>query len=75
MVLTNERFERSDTALRQAGFMTLVQSLGYADTLRFLTQLTPGHGDYLEWQKEIFGDADVDTLYEDARKYWEQSKD
>ena len=72
MVLTDQRFEHSDVALQETGFMVLMQSLGYADTLRFLNQLIPGQGDYLEWQENIFGDADVDEIYEEARKHWEQ---
>ncbi|MEA3345541.1 MAG: hypothetical protein U9Q78_04760 [Chloroflexota bacterium] len=52
--------------------MVLVQSLGYADTIRFLTQLSPGRGDYLEWQEQVFGDASVDEIYEQARKHWER---
>lgn len=71
MTLTDQRFARSEMALREAGFMVLVRSLGYADTLRFLTQLSPGQGDYLEWQDQIFGDAGVDEIYEQAREHWE----
>jgi len=74
MVLTDQWFARSEMALRETGFMTLVQSLGYADTLRFLVQLSPGQGDYLAWQEQIFGDAGVDEIYEHARKHWERLK-
>ena len=72
VVLTEQRFEHSDMALRETGFTVLTQHLGYADTLRFLNQLIPGQGDYLEWQNKIFGTADIDEVYEDARKHWEQ---
>jgi len=41
----------------------------------FLTQLSPGQGDYLEWQDQIFGDASVDEIYEQARKHWERLED
>ena len=75
MTLTDQRFARSEMALREAGFLALIQSLGYADTLRFLTQLSPGQGDYLEWQDQIFGDASVDEIYEQARKHWERLED
>ncbi len=70
MILTNQRFDHSDVALREIGFMVLVRSLGYADTLRFLNQLLPGQGDYLEWQDQIFGEASVDEIYEQAQKHW-----
>lgn len=72
MVLTDQRFEHSDVALQETGFMVLTQSLGYADTLRFLNQLIPGQGNYLEWQGKVFGNADVDEIYEKAQKHWEQ---
>ena len=70
MVLTDQRFEHSDVDLRETGFMVLTQSLGYADTLRFLNQLIPGQGNYLEWQEKIFGNASVDEIYKEAQKYW-----
>ncbi len=75
MTLTDQRFARSEMALREAGFLALIQSLGYADTLRFLTQLSPGQGDYLEWQDQIFEDASVDEIYKQARKHWERLED
>jgi hypothetical protein len=75
MALTDQKFARSDMALREIGFMVLLRSLGYADTLRFLIQLSPGQGDYLEWQEQIFGDASVDEIYEQARKHWERPGD
>jgi hypothetical protein len=71
MTLKDQRFARSEMALREAGFMVLIRSLGYGDALRFLTQLVPGHGDYLELQDQIFGDASVDEIYEQARDHWE----
>lgn len=55
--------------------MALIQSLGYADALRFLAQFNPGHGDYVKQQEQIFGDASVDEIYEQARKHWEQHAD
>ncbi len=61
--------------LRQAGFMALIKSLGYADTLRFLARFSPGQGDYVKWQEQIFGDASVDEIYEQARKHWERPQD
>jgi hypothetical protein len=75
MTLTDQRFARSEMALRETGFMILMRSLGYADTLRFLSQLSSGQGDYLEWQEQVFGDAGVDQIYEQARKHWERLED
>lgn len=75
MVLTDQRFDRSEKSIRETGFVALVQSLGYADALRFLAQISAGQGDYLEWQDQIFGDANVDEIYEQAREHWEGRKD
>ena len=70
MILADQRFARSEVSLREIGLMALTRSLGYADTLRFLTQFSPGKGDYLGWQEQIFGDASVDEIYEEAQKHW-----
>jgi len=74
MTLAEQRSTRSEVAVREAGYLALVQSLGYTDALRFIVQLSPGQGDYLEWQEQIFGDASVDEIYEQARKHWEDRK-
>ena len=72
MTVAEQRFTRSEMALRQTGYMALIQSLGYADAIRFLLQLSLGEGDYLEWQDRLFGDASVDELYEQAQKHWQR---
>lgn len=74
MALADHKFTRSEATLRQAGYTALIQSLGYADAIRFLVQLNPGAGDYLEWQDDIFGDASVDDLYEQAANHWQRAK-
>lgn len=71
MALTNERFERTEAAVREAGFQALVESLGYADAIRFVIQLGEGRGDSLTWQRQVFGEAPVDEIYEQAKKHWE----
>lgn len=69
MTTSQQRFARSEMALRQAGYLALVQSLGYADAIRFLSQINPGQGDYLEWQDQVLGNISVDKLYEQAQKH------
>jgi hypothetical protein len=71
MKLTTQRFDRSEMAVRETGFVALIQSLGYADAIRFHILLNPGQGDYLAWQEQVFCDASVDGIYEQARKHWE----
>jgi hypothetical protein len=75
MTLTTQRFDRSEMAVRETGFVALIQSLGYADAIRFLILLNPGQGDYLAWQEQVFGDASVDGIYEKARKHWESGEE
>ena len=75
MTVVEHQFARTEMALRQTGYMALIQSLGYADAIRFLLQLGPGQGDYLEWQHRLFGDASVDELYEQAQKHWQRSQE
>ena len=72
MILADQRFARSEATLRQTGYMALIRSLGYADAIRFLVQVNPGQGDYLEWQDRIFGDTSVDRLYEQAQEHWQR---
>ena len=74
-MLLDQQFARSDMALREMGYAALIQSLGYADALRFLVQTNPGQGSYLAWQEQLFGDASVDEIYEQARKHWERLDD
>ena len=75
MALIDEQFTRSDMVLREMGYAALIQSLGYADALRFLVQINPGQGSYLAWQEQLFGESSVDEIYEQARKHWESLDD
>ena len=75
MALADQRFDRTDTAVREKGIIALIRSLGYTDALRFVVQMSPGQGDYLKWQEQAFGDGDVDDLYEQARRHWERRQD
>jgi len=74
MIVAEQQFARSEIALRQTGYMALIQSLGCADAIRFLMQLSRGEGDYLEWQDRLFGDAGVDELYDQAQEHWQRSQ-
>ena len=64
----------TDIELREIGITLLVEHLGYAETLRFLSQLSPGQGDYLAWRERLFADATVDELFERAREHFDKSK-
>jgi hypothetical protein len=72
MILTDQQFARSETALRQSGYMALIDALGYADAIRFLAQISTGQGAYLEWQDRILADVSVDKLYKQAERHWQR---
>ena len=74
-MLTEQRFTRSEKLVWETGFMALIKSLGYADALRFLAQIVSGQGDYLEWQEQVFGEAGVAEIYEQAQKHWQKRSD
>ena len=66
-------FKYSDLELRQVGIEVLLEKLGYAETLRFLSQMSSGHGDYLQWREQMFGDANVEELFDKAKEHFEHS--
>jgi hypothetical protein len=74
-MLTEQRFARSEKSVWEIGLLALIQSLGYTDALRFLAQIVPGQGDYLEWQDRVFGQESVDELYDQAQKHWKAQKE
>ena len=73
-MLTEQQFTRSEKLVWETGFAALTNSLGYADALGFLAQISSGQGDYLEWQDQVFGEASVDEIYEQAKKHWEKAE-
>jgi hypothetical protein len=66
----DQKLARSEADLRQAGYTALIETLGVADAIRFLIQISPGEGDYLEWQDRILGEVGVDQLYDQAEERW-----
>jgi hypothetical protein len=72
MSLENQQFVRTEADVREAGYTALIESLGYADAIRFLVQISPGQGDYLALQERIFGEMNVDELYERAEAHWKK---
>lgn len=62
-------FKYTDMELRQVGIEALLQTLGYAETMRFLSQVGSGEGDYLRWREQLFAGATVDEIFDKARNY------
>lgn len=75
MVLTDQQFARSETVVRQTGYLALIEKLGYADAVRFIVQISLGQGDYLEWQERIFAGMGVDELFDEAQQHWRRKKE
>jgi|GEM_PF-1098630 len=75
MVLTDQKFKHREQDLREIGLRALIEKLGYADTLRFLSQMGLGGGDSVAWQQELFGDQSVEQIYEQAAEYWQHRQE
>jgi len=61
--------------LRQVGIALLLRNLGYADTLRFLSQISPGQGDYLHWREQLFAEATVDEIFDEAQEHLDNNRE
>jgi hypothetical protein len=48
--------------LRQEGWKALTERLGISGAMRFLMQYDPGHGDYTEERRALFGDLSLDDV-------------
>ncbi len=54
--------------LRQEGWKALTERLGVSGAMRFLMQYDPGHGDYTEERRALFGDLSLDDVLADIRR-------
>ena len=72
---TIQGFKYTDMELRQVGVEALLQELGYAETLRFLSQISAGQGDYLGWRKRMFAGMTVDDVFDEAKEHFEPRRD
>jgi hypothetical protein len=64
----------TDIELRRVGIETLLHKLGHADTLGFLSQISAGQGDYLEWREQMFAGAAVEEMFERAKSISTEAK-
>jgi hypothetical protein len=53
--------------LRQEGWKALTERLGISGAMRFLMQYDPGHGDYTEERRALFGDLSLDDVVAEMR--------
>jgi len=64
-----QAFKYTDLALMQAGIEALLQKLGYAETMRFLSQMGSGQSDYMRWREQVFAGMTVDEILEQAKEH------
>ena len=53
--------------LRREGWKALTERLGVAGAIRFLMQYDPGHGDYTEERRQLFGDLTLNGALDEIR--------
>jgi len=73
-VTTTHTSKFTDMELRQVGIALLLENLGYAETLRFLSQLSPGQGDYLLWRNQLFAESSIDDIFERAKEHFDEGR-
>jgi hypothetical protein len=69
---SSARPSRSLYELRQEGWKALTERLGVSGAMRFLMQYDPGHGDYTEERRALFGDLSLDDVLAEIRQGDEQ---
>ena len=58
----------SSYEIRAEGWRALTERLGVSGAIRFLMEYDPGHGDYVEERRELFGDLTMDEVIARARQ-------
>jgi hypothetical protein len=58
----------------QEAIRVLVQELGPADAVRFVTQFTTGYGNYTEEREELFAGMTLDDIVSEIKRVKERTK-
>ena len=61
----------SDIELRKRALVLLNETLGAANTIRFLSMYNTGKQDYLQIRDELFKDKTAKQVFEEAEKSWQ----
>ncbi len=61
----------SDIELRKRALVLLNETLGAANTIRFLSMYNTGKQDYLQIRDELFKDKTAKQVFEEAEKFWQ----
>jgi len=60
----------SDTELKKRAIVLLNETLGAANTIRFLSMYNTGRQDYMEIRNELFKDMSARQVFEEAADFW-----
>ena len=62
----------SDTELKKRALVLLNETLGAANTIRFLSMYNTGRQEYIEIRDELFKDMSARQVFEEAADFWQR---
>ena len=62
----------SDMELKKRAIVLLNETLGAANTIRFLSMYNTGRQDYMEIRDELFKEMSARKVFEEASDFWER---
>ena len=62
----------SDMELKKKAIVLLNETLGAANTIRFLSMYNTGRQDYMEIRDELFKEMSARHVFEEASDFWER---
>ena len=62
---------KTETQIRYEGLDTLVKQLGLVDAERFISLILRERFDYTEWQRHLWENDSLETIYQRAAARWE----
>ena len=65
---------RTPNDIREAGIHVLMETLGPANTIRFLQQFDPGHGDYTAERQKLLGNPTMAELVQEIKAFKRSQK-
>ena len=62
---------KTETQIRYEGLDALVKQLGMIDAERFISVILRERFDYTEWQRHLWENDSLETIYQRAAARWE----
>jgi len=62
----------SDIELKKRAIVLLNETLGAANTIRFLSMYNTGRQDYMEIRDKLFKEMSARQVFEEASDFWER---